>query len=124
MMVLEVKNGNQVGSTLPPGVKWWNLHVTCSSLTPWGISGSLKRGPKVYFGAVLELTGHMFLSYPMGDFCVIEMWVYSILWPKTQLSDGPGLQKLSKLFLRYMGNMHNVQCATSKQYHYDIVVRN
>ena len=72
---------------------------------------SLKRGSKVYFGpgpslvmvlesknhnqggsaatwgSVVELTGHMFFSYPMGDFCVIKTWVQSILWPRTQLGD-------------------------------------
>ena len=50
MRVLEAKNRNQGGSTLPPRVQWWNLQVTGSSLTPWGISASLKRGSKVYFG--------------------------------------------------------------------------
>ena len=117
MMVLEVKNRNQGGSTLPPGVKWWNEHVTCSSLTIWGISASLKLGSKVYFGPgpnlvmvlefkivtkvgllchlgpVLELTGHMFFSYSIGDFCVIKTWVQIVLWPRTQLGDGLGVQK-------------------------------
>ena len=50
VMVLKSKNHNQGGSTPPPGVQWLNSQVTCSSLTPWGISASLKRGPKVYFG--------------------------------------------------------------------------
>ena len=45
------------------------------------------------WGPVVELTGHMFFSYPMGDFCVIKTWVQSILWPRTQLGDGPGGQK-------------------------------
>ena len=45
------------------------------------------------WGLVVELTGHMFFSYPMEDFCVIETWVQSILWPRTQLGDGPGVQK-------------------------------
>ena len=35
----------------------------------------------------------MFFSYPMGDFCLIETCVQSVLWPKTQLGDGPGGQK-------------------------------
>ena len=30
----------------------------------------------------------------MGDFCVIETWVQSVLWPRTQLGDGPGGQKI------------------------------
>ena len=63
MMVLESKNHNQGGSALPPGVQWW------------------------------ELTGHLFFSYPMGDFCVIETWVQSVLWPRTELGDGPGVKK-------------------------------
>ena len=45
-------------------------------------------------GPVVELTGHMFFSYPMGDFCVIETWVHSVLWPRTQLGDGPGGKKI------------------------------
>ena len=64
VMVLESKNHNQGGSTLPHGVQWWNKQVTCSSLTPWGISASLKLGSKVYFGPgpnlvmVLESKNH------------------------------------------------------------------
>ena len=54
-----VKNRNQGGSTLPPG------------------------------GPVVELTGHMFFSYPMGDFCVIKTCVQSVLWARTQLGEGP-----------------------------------
>ena len=117
-MVLEVKNRDQGGSRLPPGVQRWNKQVTCSSLTPWGISASLKRGFKVYFGPgpnlvmvlevknrnqggfhsatwgpAVELTGYMFFSYPMEDFCVIKTWVQSVLWPRTQLGDGDGVQK-------------------------------
>ena len=55
-----------------------------------------KVGPRCHLGSsggVVELTGHMFFSYPMEDFCVIETWVQSILWPRTQLGDGPGVQK-------------------------------
>ena len=40
-----------------------------------------------------ELTGRMFFSYPMGDFFVIETWVQSELWRRTQLGDGPGVKK-------------------------------
>ena len=50
VMVLEVKNGNQHGSTLPPGVQWCSSQVTCSSLTPWGISVLLIHGSKMYLG--------------------------------------------------------------------------
>ena len=58
MMVLEIKNGNQGA---------WDHAAT--------------------WGQVVELTGHMFFSYPKGDFCVIETWVQNILWPGTQLGD-------------------------------------
>ena len=45
------------------------------------------------WGSVVDHTGHMFFSYPTEGFYVIETWVQSILWPRTQLGDGPGGQK-------------------------------
>ena len=112
------------------GVEWWNEHVTCSSLMTWGISASLKLASKVYFGPgpnlvmvlevknrkprwvhaatwgqVVELTRHMFFSYPMEISASLKRgpkvyfsaslktWAQSILWPRTQLGDGPQVKK-------------------------------
>ena len=60
---------------------------------PGGQKIITKVGPRCHLGPVAGLTGHMFFSYPMGDFCVIKTWVQSILWPRTQLGDGLGVQK-------------------------------
>ena len=79
-------------------IKTWVQSILCPRTQLGDDLGVQKSKPRwvcaATWGTVVELTGHMFFSYPMGDFCVIETWVQSVLWPRTQLGDGPGGQKI------------------------------
>ena len=110
--VLEVKNRNQVGPRCHLGsnsgtnrshvlllpheefLRHWKEgpKYTLAKDPTWCWSLMSKSQPSwvhaATWGQVVELTGHIFFSYPMEYVCVTRTWVQSVLWPRTQLRDG------------------------------------